>query len=828
MLTVKLLKTPELISDALALLYEVYIEELQWKFAPDNPSKLRVETQNGRKILTDRFTDNALWFGAFDDKELIGCMRLTSPDSNNKFELEGYSSSKVVHKHLPKPENGVELSKIAIQGKYAGQGVVKRMWLVVFKHCQANQLSVICNTHNGYLKNMFKRIGFPLVMEHAFKYEPADPMPVNLYVADSKKHIPDMVYALECLDGDLSPNSYKIFKALELVAPILPVSTYWHDVNGVVLGVNEHCLNRIGSSYQDIVGKSPYEFYPEHTAEHIVSHNAQVIRGGEVMAQEEWIEDITTGSPKCFLSTKAPLYDDEGKIIGVIGSFVEITGEKEAEKLRLENQAHQVASEEQDKFKKVVGQVLHDMQSPLSSIRTIVDSTREIPEIKRIRLRTSTDNIVDITNQLLDQFKPHNNDEAEVNRRQAVLVAAIQAEVLSDRRYKYRNQPIKFECSLTQLNAFIFIKAQPLDFKRAISNLINNAIDALPKTGGKIEFKLKANEEWVYISILDDGCGMPEDVLNKVKNSIAVTSGKEDGHGIGLTQIKDMLANNYGTLEIASSTHKMNHGTTMTLKFPRMAAPVWIAQEIALTKDSIVVILDDDSSIHGAWDSRLAEVLVKVPSIRVQHHFVGQDTIDFIEGLSPEEKVNVWLLSDYELIKQELNGLQVIKQCKVKQSVLVTSYYADLDIRKIAMQGRIKILPKDLAYAVTLKVVQPKKVEKGTLSVHMVFVDDEKMATQTLVAEYFNNLIVDQYDNPFEFLDEVDKYTKDTKIVLDNYYYAEDGSTCKIDGISIAKELHEKGFTKLFLLSGENFTVPDYLTLILKMDKEKIKMLDKL
>lgn len=56
-----------------------------------------------------------------------------------------------------------------------------------------------------------------------------------------------------------------------------------------------------------------------------------------------------------------------------------------------------------------------------------------------------------------------------------------------------------------------------------------------------------------------------------------------------------------------------------------------------------------------------------------------------------------------------------------------------------------------------------------------------------------------------------------TKMILDNYYYASDGSTYAVDGITLANNLHEKRFNNLFLLSGENFNVPTYLHLILKL-----------
>ena len=109
----------------------------------------------------------------------------------------------------------------------------------------------------------------------------------------------------------------------------------------------------------------------------------------------------------------------------------------------------------------------------------------------------------------------------------------------------------------------------------------------------------------------------------------------------------------------------------------------------------------------------------------------------------------------------------------------------------------------------------------------MVFVDDEKMFTKTLISNHYSHLLTESYSNPFEFLDEVDKYSKDTRIVLDNYYYMEDGGTYNIDGLTLAAKLHDKGFTKLILLSGEEFPVPNYLTLVLKIDKSALAKLDK-
>ncbi|HMT03571.1 MAG TPA: GNAT family N-acetyltransferase, partial [Burkholderiales bacterium] len=418
MIKVKILNTPELIEDACALLYEVYIEECSWKFKIDNPSQLRIEVKNNRKLLKDRFTDYATWFGAFDEDELIGCGRLCGVDKQNKLEVEKYKSSKVINKYLPQNKDYCfEITRVAVRKKYAGRGAVKRLFLALFKYCEANHCSIIACTFNGYLKYLFKKIEFPLLIENAFKYETHDLNPVNFYFAEyEKSEIKYMIKFLEALFNDkCNKINSKIFKALEIVAPVLPIPLYWHDDNGVVVGINEHALKGIDNS-SDIIGKTPYEFYPKEIAEHILTHNMQVMLSGETLSQEEYIEDVSTKQKKYFSSVKSPLYDEDDKVIGIVGSFIDITSEKEAQRLALENEAHKIENErhktiveEQEKFRKIVGQMVHDIQSPLASLRTIVESAINVPENDRITLRNAAMSITDITTHMLNKYKNNCN-----------------------------------------------------------------------------------------------------------------------------------------------------------------------------------------------------------------------------------------------------------------------------------------------------------------------------------------------------------------------------------------------------------------------------------
>ncbi len=356
-----------------------------------------------------------------------------------------------------------------------------------------------------------------------------------------------------------------------------------------------------------------------------------------------------------------------------------------------------------------------------------------------------------------------------------------------------------------------------------ISNTINNAVDAVKnKKDGKVTIKLHVNSEWVEVSIEDNGKGMPKEILDKINNKIAVTSGKEKGHGIGLTQVRDTLEANYGKLDVEST---LGIGTKVKLMFPKIVSPSWVAQEIKVFKDDIIVILDDDNSIHGACNTRLANIINESPNIQVKHFIDGIEAINFINSFTELEKQKICLLSDYELLKQKVNGLDVIQQTQIKRSTLVTSYYNDVEIRNIANKDNIKVLPKSLAFAVPINlttIVLPcsKKVD-------MVWIDDAKEFVDSLVRQHYKHLDIDKYYDPFLFMDNYRQYPLDTRIILDMFYY-EDITLVK-DGLSMAKELHENGYTNLFIATGELTSqdkIPYYLKLILKNDSKNMSQLN--
>ncbi|MCC2624497.1 MAG: putative Phenylalanine racemase (ATP-hydrolyzing) [Burkholderiales bacterium] len=661
----------------------------------------------------------------------------------------------------------------------------------------------------------------------------------------------------------------QILKHLDFIAQMVPAAFYLMDTIGRFISVNEGTLKATGAIVKEnIINKTVYELYKNKEVADVLQKDIkEVIRTGKTSIKEDKIVDVSTGKYRYFTAIRAPLRDYEGGIFGIIGTSVEITAEKEAdrlkhenrkldaqnkikqvmlekeaaesERLRLENEVHKLekrASEaiakEQQNFRKVADRVAHDLRPPVASITYIAKSqAANLPEEERVTLRDAGNRINDLANYLLSYYKPVTPDSETQNQSLSLLVSGAITEILSEKRWQYTNLPVKFTNKFHQGSYFTFINIPAVGFKSMLSNLINNSVDALEKKEGEVVVELECEDDMVKITIQDNGKGMPQEVLDKIMNNIAVTAGKQDGHGIGLTQVRETLAQNKGSFTINS---KPGAGTKIVLTFPKAIPPIWVCEKLELKDNDIIIVVDDDPSIHGSWDSRFA---VAAPHFKLKHFNQGNEAIDFINALSTAEKQRVFLLTDYELLKQGLNGLDIIQKTGLKRSVLVTSRYEDKPVQKSALATNTKILPKLLALEIPIFVTsgknhfaQQKTDIKELIQLELVVVDDYEPLTENLLKTVLKGRNVAVFNDVKSFLDNVYKYKRDTKIILDNNFENYDGDIEGISftntGFSLAKKLHNDGFTDLYISSGDKFdSVPDYLKVIAKHHYDDIEAL---
>lgn len=140
--------------------------------------------------------------------------------------------------------------------------------------------------------------------------------------------------------------------------------------------------------------------------------------------------------------------------------------------------------------------------------------------------------------------------------------------------------------SSTEVNCEILF--HPPSIKRAVENLLINAIQALPEEGGKILVRIEDrfyNTEdkpfaeiddgaYINIEIEDNGSGIPEDVLDELRHSPVTT--KEDGSGFGLVSARKSMIRHKGHLIIESGE---GGGATVTALLPSSHPPLITTSE---------------------------------------------------------------------------------------------------------------------------------------------------------------------------------------------------------------------------------------------------------
>jgi len=105
----------------------------------------------------------------------------------------------------------------------------------------------------------------------------------------------------------------------------------------------------------------------------------------------------------------------------------------------------------------------------------------------------------------------------------------------------------------------------PIDsvlLRQVLQNLARNSLEAMPD-GGTIELQTSYRDGAVHLEVIDTGCGMPEELSEKVFE--AFYSRKSGGSGLGLSTVRKIVEAHGGRISCESES---NRGTRMTLSFP--------------------------------------------------------------------------------------------------------------------------------------------------------------------------------------------------------------------------------------------------------------------
>lgn len=320
--------------------------------------------------------------------------------------------------------------------------------------------------------------------------------------------------------------------------------------DGTIALVNRAAEKLFGIRRETAIGK------PCDTAlSSICSFINEALAKGQSLSYPE--APVTTPLGERFFEIQADvLYTTDRKIDSVFLVVQDIT-----ERVRLRENLKR--REQITAMGQLASGVAHEIRNPLNAIAMIAQRlnlefqpAQGAEEYRNLSstLVGETRRINHIINQFLQFARPPQLEISDVDPAQLVLETAI----LLREAAEQKGIAVIENCSYVGT-----IRADADKLKQAFLNLGQNAIQACHE-GGKVTFTCQDRGKAVQITIADNGVGIPEKDLNKIFNLYFTT--KEQGSGIGLSVVQQIISQHNGTIQVSS---REQQGTTMIIQLPK-------------------------------------------------------------------------------------------------------------------------------------------------------------------------------------------------------------------------------------------------------------------
>ena len=362
---------------------------------------------------------------------------------------------------------------------------------------------------------------------------------------------------------------------LQDVIDFVPHCMFWKDRDDRYLGANRTSRNQFytGPSVAEIVGKNDFDFFPKAQAEYFRTCDTMVMESGKPMLDIE--ETITTraGEVRVICTSKVPLFGEDGRVTGVLGSFMDITERKRMEQeLEVARKAAEAAAHAKSEF---LATVSHELRTPLTLImgplevilsRGGRDLSAELREDLE-RIRRNAVRLFVLVNDILD-FTKIESGKAQV-RWEAVDAAEVVSGIVSDAAAAARDEDLRLSFAADPALGVV-----PLDrgkFEKIVLNLLGNALK-FTQPGGRIDVELRCDGADFVLLVADTGPGIALErqalLFQKFQQLDSSATRKYEGTGLGLALVKRYAELMAGSVGVQSEPGR---GSTFFVRLARAA-----------------------------------------------------------------------------------------------------------------------------------------------------------------------------------------------------------------------------------------------------------------
>ena len=471
---------------------------------------------------------------------------------------------------------------------------------------------------------------------------------------------------------------------------------YFKDRQSRFIMVNSALANRHFSTSDTsrALGRTDFDIFASEHANKTFSQEQKIIAGGEALIGIEEKEVWPDGRETWVMTSKFPLKDSRGEIIGTWGISKDITDHKRTED-ELKSAEDQLRhSQKMEAFGQLAGGIAHDFNNMINVILGAAQLMELDLKDQNSDAKRRVDMVIDaskraaeLTQQLLTFARKGKYTIAPINVHEVIASVVRLINHTFDKRIRV----------VERLNArSAVIMADFAQLQNALLNLSINARDAMPDGGvltfetaavgpaagiGDTQYGEIAPGSFLRLRVGDTGCGMDKKTKARVFEPFFTTKGPGKGTGLGLASVYGTVKNFSGMIEFDSAP---GAGTQFTLFLP-------LAVKIIDKKDDLpssgvkkaprILIVEDDDEVSRVLVEMLETFGYEAYSCKdgkaaVEYYTVNCASID---------------LCVVDLVLPRMSGHECInrfKRINPSSRILVSSgYNPAIDTQQIIIKG---------------------------------------------------------------------------------------------------------------------------------------------
>lgn len=342
---------------------------------------------------------------------------------------------------------------------------------------------------------------------------------------------------------------------LKAIIDTVPALINLKDRNGRYVMTNRYHTEFFGLEPDGLIGKTSAALNKEH-GEWVAEKNRAVIEKGEIIPPYDYQMTDGKGRVRELLTTKVPLKDLAGKIIGVVSTSIDITERKEMDRLKRE----------------FISTVSHELRTPLTSIRGSLGliSGGAVGKVSKKALEMiamaekNTESVINLVNDILDMEKL-DSGSMEFRFKAVDLTRLVKHGIEINRGYA---DQYNIEFVLVESAEGFKVHGDSDRLIQVLANLLSNAAKFSPE-GENVEIAVSRQNGLARVSVSDRGPGIPEDfrdnVFAKFTQADSSDTRKAGGTGLGLNISKTIVDKHGGTIGFDTEA---GVGTTFYFELP--------------------------------------------------------------------------------------------------------------------------------------------------------------------------------------------------------------------------------------------------------------------